>query len=497
MESDVVTLQDIFSAKPPDEETAQGTHGMRLLGGLNCSGLKPHFLEKMAANGVTPAAEVLRGRRRLGPRPAPELRRRKLRRGRTGMTSGRRFLCLAVVLGTLGAPAVAGAEVEIRSVDATVVPARAGDDRHVEALEAPAAADRERRSRLRRARPEPRRGAKHLPRRRPLALHARSAARAGNRRRERLRRREAADRQDLRDVVRDEAVAARALHATWARRPAPRSRASRSTRSRARRSTTTSCSRRRRSPKRTTARGSSSSPPTETRRAAPRRWPTRSRRRGEAETTVYVVAIESKAFTPGPLKYLAQADGRQVLRHAVPRRPQGHLRRAGERAEADMAARLHHVGAARRVPEARRAGAGARPRLRARPDPRDGGARKGPAACCRLPRTARAARLGLALLVGLLVLIALMLVFTSAGADRVRAAGAEAHRAEAEADEEDEGEEGAPPVARRPVPHHGERARRDASLAPPPAPHRARRPAAEDGGARLHDGRLARFSSGC
>jgi pilus assembly protein CpaF len=57
MESDVVTLQDIFAAKPPDEETAQGTHGVRLLGGLNCSGLKPHFLEKMAANGVTlPAA---------------------------------------------------------------------------------------------------------------------------------------------------------------------------------------------------------------------------------------------------------------------------------------------------------------------------------------------------------------------------------------------------------------------------------------------------------
>src|SRR5687768_6676409 len=53
MESDVVTLQDIFSAKPPDEETAQGQHAMRLLGGLNCSGLKPHFLEKMAANGVT------------------------------------------------------------------------------------------------------------------------------------------------------------------------------------------------------------------------------------------------------------------------------------------------------------------------------------------------------------------------------------------------------------------------------------------------------------
>jgi pilus assembly protein CpaF len=53
MESDVVTLQDIFVAKPPDEETAQAMHGMRLLGSLNCSGLKPHFLEKMAANGVT------------------------------------------------------------------------------------------------------------------------------------------------------------------------------------------------------------------------------------------------------------------------------------------------------------------------------------------------------------------------------------------------------------------------------------------------------------
>ena len=30
---------------------------------------------------------------------------------------------------------------------------------------------------------------------------------------------------------------------------------------------------------------------------------------GEAETTVYVVAIESKAFTPGPLKYLAKRTG--------------------------------------------------------------------------------------------------------------------------------------------------------------------------------------------
>jgi pilus assembly protein CpaF len=51
MEGDVVTLQDIFVAKPPDEEAA--AHGMhRLLLPLASSGLKPHFLDKMAANGV-------------------------------------------------------------------------------------------------------------------------------------------------------------------------------------------------------------------------------------------------------------------------------------------------------------------------------------------------------------------------------------------------------------------------------------------------------------
>jgi pilus assembly protein CpaF len=52
MESDVVTLQDIFLAKPPDEETAAATHALRLLTPLACTGLKPHFLEKMASAGV-------------------------------------------------------------------------------------------------------------------------------------------------------------------------------------------------------------------------------------------------------------------------------------------------------------------------------------------------------------------------------------------------------------------------------------------------------------
>ena len=49
MESDVVTLQDIFIARAPDEESAASG---RLLTALSCTGLKPTFLEKMSANGV-------------------------------------------------------------------------------------------------------------------------------------------------------------------------------------------------------------------------------------------------------------------------------------------------------------------------------------------------------------------------------------------------------------------------------------------------------------
>jgi pilus assembly protein CpaF len=52
MESDVITLQDIFLSRPPDEESANA-QVTRLLSPLSCSGLKPHFLEKMAASGVT------------------------------------------------------------------------------------------------------------------------------------------------------------------------------------------------------------------------------------------------------------------------------------------------------------------------------------------------------------------------------------------------------------------------------------------------------------
>ena len=52
MESEVITLQDLFVARPPDEGHAV-RGATRLLSPLDCTGLKPHFLDKLAANGVT------------------------------------------------------------------------------------------------------------------------------------------------------------------------------------------------------------------------------------------------------------------------------------------------------------------------------------------------------------------------------------------------------------------------------------------------------------
>jgi pilus assembly protein CpaF len=51
MESDVVTMQDIFVASPPAEDEAY-TAAHRLLSPLRATGLKPHFLERLAANNV-------------------------------------------------------------------------------------------------------------------------------------------------------------------------------------------------------------------------------------------------------------------------------------------------------------------------------------------------------------------------------------------------------------------------------------------------------------
>lgn len=50
MESDVITLQDVFKARVPGEGEMRGEPA--LLGPLEYCGLKPHFLEKLATNGV-------------------------------------------------------------------------------------------------------------------------------------------------------------------------------------------------------------------------------------------------------------------------------------------------------------------------------------------------------------------------------------------------------------------------------------------------------------
>jgi pilus assembly protein CpaF len=52
MESDVVTLQDIFLARPPDEDAHPTGRASRLLSPLAPTGLKPHFVDKLSANGV-------------------------------------------------------------------------------------------------------------------------------------------------------------------------------------------------------------------------------------------------------------------------------------------------------------------------------------------------------------------------------------------------------------------------------------------------------------
>jgi pilus assembly protein CpaF len=52
MESDVITLQDIFNAQQPDEENNPTAGRSHLLTTLQCTGLKPHFLDKLAVNGI-------------------------------------------------------------------------------------------------------------------------------------------------------------------------------------------------------------------------------------------------------------------------------------------------------------------------------------------------------------------------------------------------------------------------------------------------------------
>jgi len=51
MESEVITLQDVFVARPVDERTV-ASETTRYLRPLECTGLQPHFRHKLVANGV-------------------------------------------------------------------------------------------------------------------------------------------------------------------------------------------------------------------------------------------------------------------------------------------------------------------------------------------------------------------------------------------------------------------------------------------------------------
>jgi len=52
MESDVITLQDIFLARPADERSMSSEVSPTLLKPLECTGLQPRFRHKLVANGV-------------------------------------------------------------------------------------------------------------------------------------------------------------------------------------------------------------------------------------------------------------------------------------------------------------------------------------------------------------------------------------------------------------------------------------------------------------
>ncbi len=139
----------------------------------------------------------------------------------------------------------------------------------------------------------------------------------------------------------------------------------------------------------------------------------------EAETTVYVVAIESKAFTPGPLKYLAKRTGGRYYGTPTPAALQGIY--AELAAELKRTWRLDYITSGRpgespllvaHVPGLGRDSA--RSPIPATAEVEEPGGL--------LPAAAygKGGSTGLGLLVGLLILLAVALVFASANADRVR-----------------------------------------------------------------------------
>jgi pilus assembly protein CpaF len=76
MEGEVITLQDIFVARAPDEEFAYSTRTHNLLEPLRSTGLKPQFLEKLAANGAVLPPSFFEGLEEAVAEPATGSSRR-------------------------------------------------------------------------------------------------------------------------------------------------------------------------------------------------------------------------------------------------------------------------------------------------------------------------------------------------------------------------------------------------------------------------------------
>ena len=193
MESDVITLQDIFVAKPARRgRAASAGKPVSLLDPLECTGLKPHFLEKMAANGVVLPPTFFSDDEHV---PA-ELRSRELRRVRVSRppTPSRRRLprSSSLAVAALLAPLSADAAVTLRGVDTSGYPTiRATLVAPVASDQAPDA-DRERPPGRRPERCRTSVGQERRPRRRPLAVDGGRQARRRRRRRARVRGRQGA-----------------------------------------------------------------------------------------------------------------------------------------------------------------------------------------------------------------------------------------------------------------------------------------------------------------
>ena len=117
MESDVITLQDVYIAKPPDEDDAQEPgKPVNLLNPLDVHRLEAAVPREDGRERRHPAAVVLRGQRGL---PA-ELRSGELRRVRVSRRASR--LLVAAVFAALVTPVAAGASLSLRGIDTSGYP---------------------------------------------------------------------------------------------------------------------------------------------------------------------------------------------------------------------------------------------------------------------------------------------------------------------------------------------------------------------------------------